>query len=285
MRFRLVEDNYNIKNQLFCTFNGIRMWAPFFVYFVCRLLNSRKIIAYYAFSATVAVVEFFIDNPFISVMTSLSVSQFWNLGLMQVASITGVVGVSFIVTLFACIVNFIWESGLSMSTLLNAIGYGIVVVIITGVGMININRITTGDKTIRVATCVDNLNMLGDEKVREEFGEITEEKVLQASFDGISERAKEAVFNKSSILVFPEDAFACSESNNERFLEEVERFVFRKLKIYGLDEKKLNKDDPNVKDAFCYQVRHFLKYGRDGEVDKECWETLQNSGYVRFISF
>lgn len=223
--FRLVEDNYNIKNQLFCTFNGIRMWAPFFVYFICRLLNSKKIIAYYAFSATVAVVEFFIDNPFISVMTSLSVSQFWNLGLMQVASVTGVVGVSFIVTLFACIVNYIWESELSISILLNAICYGIVVVIITGVGMININRITTGDKTIRVATCVDNLNMLGDEKVREEFGEITEEKVLEASFKGISERAKEAVFNKSSILVFPEDAFACSESNNERFLEEVKKIA------------------------------------------------------------
>ena len=34
-----------------------------------------------------AAVEFFVDNPFISVMTSLSVSQFWNIGLMQFASV------------------------------------------------------------------------------------------------------------------------------------------------------------------------------------------------------
>lgn len=74
--FRLVEDNFNIMNQVYCTFNGIRIWFPFFIYFLCRKLNANKIIAYYAFPSTVAISEFFIDNPFVSVMTSLSVSQF-----------------------------------------------------------------------------------------------------------------------------------------------------------------------------------------------------------------
>lgn len=119
--FRLVEDKFNIQNQIFCTLNGIRIWFPFFVYFLCRYLGAKKIISYYAFPAAVAAAEFFIDNPFISVMTSLSVSQFWNLGLMQVASVTGVVGVSFIVTLFASIVNYIWETGARKATLMNAV--------------------------------------------------------------------------------------------------------------------------------------------------------------------
>lgn len=98
--FRLVEYGFNIQNQIFCTFN-IRIWFPFFVYFLCRYLGAKRIISCFAFPA----VEFFIDNPFVSVMTSLSVSQFWNLGLMQLASVTGVVGVSFVVTLFASVVN------------------------------------------------------------------------------------------------------------------------------------------------------------------------------------
>ena len=95
----LVKDGFDIMNQVFCTFNGIRIWFPFFVYFICRKFGAKKPVAYFAFPAAVAVAEFFVDNPFVSVMTSLSVSQFWNIGLMQLASVTGVVGVSFIVTL------------------------------------------------------------------------------------------------------------------------------------------------------------------------------------------
>ena len=32
--FRLVLDDFNIMNQVFCSLNGIRMWFPFFVYFL-----------------------------------------------------------------------------------------------------------------------------------------------------------------------------------------------------------------------------------------------------------
>ena len=44
--FRLVDDNFNIMNQVYCTFNGIRIWFPFFVYFLCRYLGAKRIIAY-----------------------------------------------------------------------------------------------------------------------------------------------------------------------------------------------------------------------------------------------
>ena len=42
--FRLVEDNFNIQNQVFCSLNGIRIWFPFFVYFLCRYIGAKKII-------------------------------------------------------------------------------------------------------------------------------------------------------------------------------------------------------------------------------------------------
>ena len=221
--FRLVLDDFNIMNQVFCSLNGIRMWFPFFVYFLCRYYGTRKIIAYYAFPATVAVSEFFIDNPFISVMTSLSVSQFWNLGLMQVASITGVVGVSFIVTLFACIVNYIWEEGLRKDTVINVIAYGLVVVVITSIGMMNIEKITTTDQTVRVATSVENFNLLlGDQSILDQYEGTDEEKMFQANIDIITERARQAVQNESTLLVFPEDAFVCPEAACEAFIGQVE---------------------------------------------------------------
>ena len=229
--FRLVEDNFNIMNQVFCSLNGVRIWFPFLVYFLCRKFGAKRIIAYYAFPAAVAAAEFFIDNPFISVMTSLSVSQFWNLGLMQVASVTGVVGVSFIVTLFASVINYIWEKGIRKETVMNAVGYGIAVVVITGIGMITVEKITTADQTVRVATGVENFNLLLEDKsILARYNGSDEEKIFQAFVDIIKERAGQAVQNGANLLVFPEDAFACSESSSEKFIEQA-KSIARENKI------------------------------------------------------
>ncbi len=245
--FRLVEDDFNIQNQVFCTFNGIRIWFPFFIYFLCRYLGAKKVIAYYAFPAAVAVAEFFIDNPFISVMTSLSVSQFWNIGLMQIASVTGVVGVSFIVTLFASVVNYIWEKGVRKSTIINVIGYGILVVVITGIGMFQIERITTTDQTVRVAAGVENFNFLLENKsLLEQYSGSDYEKMLQANIDIITERAKLAVANGASLMVFPEDAFGCFEPSAEKFIERV-KAVARENKINIILPLLRIPEDKNIK--------------------------------------
>ena len=229
--FRLVEDNFNIMNQVFCSLNGVRIWFPFLVYFLCRKFGAKRIIAYYAFPAAVAAAEFFIDNPFISVMTSLSVSQFWNLGLMQVASVTGVVGVSFIVTLFASVINYIWEKGIRKETVMNAVGYGIAVVVITGIGMVTVEKITTADQTVRVAAGVENFNLLLEDKSSlARYNGSDEEKIFQAFLDIIKERAGQAVQNGANLLVFPEDAFACSETSSEKFIEQV-KSIARENKI------------------------------------------------------
>lgn len=218
--YRLVQDGFSIMNQVYCTYNGIRIWFPFFVYFLCRYFGARKIIAYYSFPATVAVAEFFIDNPFVSVMTSLSVSQFWNIGLMQLASVTGVVGVSFVVTLFACIVNYIWEEGLRWDTVVNVVGYGLVVVIITSLGMMTVEKITTADQTVRVAASVENFNtLLQDESVLAAYSGTDDEKMYKANVDIITKRAQQAVQNDSTLLVFPEDAFACNDSLSDKYIE------------------------------------------------------------------
>ncbi|MBQ9403607.1 MAG: hypothetical protein IJU15_01330 [Synergistaceae bacterium] len=216
--FRLVEDNFNINNQIFCSLNGIRIWFPFFIYFLCRYLGAKRIIAYYSFPAAVAAAEFFIDNPFISVMTSLSVSQFWNLGLMQLASVTGVVGVSFTVT-------------------------------------------------VRVAAGVENFNLLLEDKsILERYAGSDEEKMLQANVDIITERAKRAVQNESTLLVFPEDAFACSEPLTEKFIERVETIarenrinIILPLLILPLDESQKKKNTLNFINSEGELLNTYLK--------------------------
>ncbi len=242
----LVKDGFSIMNLLFCSLNGIRIWFPFFVYFLCRKFKANNLIAYFAFPAAVAVCEFFIDNPFISVMTSLSVSQFWNIGLMQLASITGVVGVSFVVTLCASVVNFVWEEGLNKKTVITALTYGIAVVLITGIGMFSIDRITTGDKTVRVATSVEGIETLAENpEVLDKYEGTQMEKLMNASLDIIEQRAKDAKYNGSTILVFPEEAFECSKNIEDTFIQRVQNIakenemnILLPLLKYPLEEDK-----------------------------------------------
>ncbi|MBR3624117.1 MAG: hypothetical protein IKN43_12315, partial [Selenomonadaceae bacterium] len=219
-----------------------------FVYFLCRYFEANKIIGYYALPASVAVAEFFIDNPFVSVMTSLSVSQFWNIGLMQLASVTGVVGVSFTVTLFASIVNYIWEEGVNKSTITNAIMYGLVVVAITSVGMTTVEKITTTDKTVRVAASVENTN-LWEENISylDKYSGSYEEKEFQASMDIIKERAKQAIQNESSLMVFPEDAFSCPEHLTDKYIEGV-RSIAKEYKIHIIFPLLRKPSDENQKE-------------------------------------
>ena len=215
--YRLVNDAFNIMNQMYCTFNGIRMCFPFIVYFLCRKFNAKRLIGYLAFPAAVAVCEFFIDNPFVSVMTSLSVSQFNNISLMQVASVTGVVGVSFIVTLFASTVNYLWEEGKSKGAIRLATGYAAGLAVILILGGFVVPKLNTADQTIRVAASLENINTVTDD-ILDEYEGTDMEKRFQVSVDIVSARAKQAAVSGSKILVFPEDAFVCYTSGRDEML-------------------------------------------------------------------
>lgn len=70
----------------------------------------------------------------------------------------------------------------------------------------------------------------------------------------------------------------------DRFINEVEMFLFGELRKYGVTREDVNNNNlPDVKYAICYQIRHFLKYGRDNVFDFNAWNTLHNCGLVNVI--
>ena len=139
---------------------------------------------------------------------------------MQVAGVTGVVGVSFVVTLFASVANYIWEEGIRKDTVINAVGYGIAVVVITGLGMTTVEKITTSDQTVKVAASVENFNLLLEDKsILARYEGPDEEKMFQANVGIIKERAEQAVRNEATLLVFPEDAFICPEASSGKLID------------------------------------------------------------------
>lgn len=92
--------------------------------------------------------------------------------------------------------------------------------------MSSIQKITTGDQTVRVATSVDNTNMFAENiDVFEKYDGLSKEKIISASLDVIEDRARDAVYNESSVLIFPEDAFSCTEDQTEYFISEVKKIA------------------------------------------------------------
>lgn len=70
----------------------------------------------------------------------------------------------------------------------------------------------------------------------------------------------------------------------DRFLNEVELFFFNKLRIYGFRREDVNERNiQDVKFALLYQVRHFLKEGRDNVLDEMAWNQLHLAGIVNVI--
>lgn len=140
---------------------------------------------------------------------------------MQVASVTGVVGVSFVVTLLASVVNYALENGIRKSTLSVILVYAVFVIAVTGVGMalVNKGKISTLDKTIRVATAVDDMGpLILDYKDNVDA-------FYNKSIETISKRANEAAINGSTILVFPEDAFYSIDGYGEKFITDTEKIA------------------------------------------------------------
>lgn len=70
----------------------------------------------------------------------------------------------------------------------------------------------------------------------------------------------------------------------DRFINEVEMFVFNKLRVYGFKKENVNeKNIQDVKFALMYQVRRFLDEGRDGVLDPLAWEQLRLAGITKII--
>ena len=70
----------------------------------------------------------------------------------------------------------------------------------------------------------------------------------------------------------------------DRFINEVERFVFNDLRKYGFKRENVNeKNLQDVKFALLYQVRRFLKEGRDNVLDPMAWNQLHTAGIVNVI--
>jgi len=87
---------------------------------------------------------------------SLAYSQFSNLHLTQVASITGMWGVTFLVGWFASTVNWIWEEGMDWPLIRRGVAiYAGVMLVVLGYGVIRLTHFSPEPGTVRLHGIVE----------------------------------------------------------------------------------------------------------------------------------
>jgi len=126
-------------------------------YLADRLISSRL----RGFSSTFIYPLAAVTLEFINIHTNpvgdwgaTGFSQYGNLVLMQLVSVTGMIGITFLMGWFASVTNWIWENRSRSSEViwgLGAISAVFTIVIFFGFQRLNLSRLSENDETIRVA--------------------------------------------------------------------------------------------------------------------------------------
>jgi apolipoprotein N-acyltransferase len=91
-------------------------------------------------------------NPY-ATFGSLGYTQYGNLPLMQLASVTGIWGIIFLMTWFASVVNWIWESNFLRIRCTKAISiYGTIFILVLLLGGARMALFAPDDNTVRIAS-------------------------------------------------------------------------------------------------------------------------------------
>ena len=85
--------------------------------------------------------------------SSLAYTQYGNLPLMQLASITGIWGIVFLVTWLASVINWVWESGFFHIQCVRAVRiYGTIIFLVLLLGGVRLALLAPEDSTVRIAS-------------------------------------------------------------------------------------------------------------------------------------
>ena len=96
---------------------------------------------------------------------SLAYTQAGNLPLMQLASVTGIWGVTFLITWFASVINWVWQQNFEWEKIRKGtISFASVAVAILLFGTIRLNFFSSPSQTIRTASIVQARNINADLK-------------------------------------------------------------------------------------------------------------------------
>jgi len=202
-------------------------------YIIEKLLNKRenKFYSTLVFPSAVIGIEYLL-SLYLGVWGNTSIAQYYNFNLIQIASVFGIFGISFLVAWFASILNWIVKNGFDTKSIQKGLGvYGVVFVAVLLFGSVRTTFFPPQSKTVKAAAIVGETDLLHIFKEWEdgvmELSKNHDLEIPDAVFSGTSaiesqmEKTKVALSNGAKIVVWNEMSLILKQSQLDSLLNQV----------------------------------------------------------------
>ena len=180
------------------------------------------------------------SNPF-GTWGSLAYTQVDNRPLLQLASVAGLWGIVFVLTWFASVANWFWESGFNTETTGTGLAvFSLILAAVLIAGRVRMNHMPAGQHSVRVATVGWPEGILDVERIMRAFSPelpAEEQTALRAAYVRIHEhfiaKTKDAARAGAKIVVWPEANIMVYRADESALLKRLQALA-REQDIYLL---------------------------------------------------
>lgn len=267
----------------------------FFLPFLADRLMSPKLRGFLStlvFPLAWVTIEFILSfTPFYT-WFALAYTQHDNLALIQLGSITGIWGISFLITWFASVVNWAWEQKFSLPDIWKGISlyFGILILILL-LGGAYLTYLPADSNTVRAAGITRSFDMdIEANKCNKDV--LCLEKLFDRSLSEFLEDSKIAADAGAKIIVWQENGLAVYQEDETDFIEQAREFAVQE-KVYllmamymlsedrSVDENKAVLIDPSG-DASEYLKNHLVQ--GDSHILGDGKVLIQDSDYGKLAT-
>ena len=249
-------------------FYGMIFSLPFFA---DRLIapKTKSFVSTLVFPSAWVTLEFILSFTFAGSWFSLAYTQYGNLPLMQIVSITGIWGISFLITWFASVANWAWEHDFSLLKISKgtSVYFGIFALILL-FGGAYLTFLPANSDTVRTAAITRSFDM--DVEAKACKGDVACLEILfNMSLDEFFEDSMKSADAGAKIILWQENGLAIYKKDEISFIEQGREFaiqedVYLLMAMYVLsedrsvDENKVVLISPSG-DTLEYRKNHLLQ--------------------------
>ena len=225
---------------------GVVYGLVFFLPFLADRLIAPKIKGYLAtlvFPTALVSLEYLLSLTPFNTWFSLAYTQSGALALIQLVSVTGIWGVSFLIAWFASVVNWVWENEFLFPKIWKgaAIYLGILVAVLL-FGVAYLTFMPADGNTVQTAGITRSFDMDVEAKKCNKDVQCLKE-LFNRSLDEFLSDSKQAVDSGAQIIMWQENALAVYQEDEEDFIERGRQFavdegVYLVMGVYMLSEDR-----------------------------------------------
>ncbi len=198
-------------------------------------------------------------------------TQYGDLPLMQLASVTGMIGITFLLGWFASVANWTWENRTRAAQIRSGlVAFGTVLAVVFAFGFLRLNlaRTSQTDGTVRVAGITVDSHTNLKERVSDTWNTDTARQEVQSHRDAYFEATVREAQAGAEVIVWPEAAGMGDASDDAAFIARAQEIarqnaIYLALPVYSVpsDPGKLQENRLLLIDPAGEVVMNHVKYG------------------------